>query len=91
MSERETLTAEVLLGDDVAKWLETDVGRYMAAGFESEEQEALDQLATVHPWRWRKIAQLQERIRLARRFSTMAAEAIICGRQALDQLEHPQE
>lgn len=91
MSDRDTLHAEIILGDDIAKWLETDPGRYMQAGFEAYEQEALDQLAGVWPWRWKRIAQLQERIRVARKFSSLAAEAIIAGRQALQELETPPE
>ena len=75
--------------DDVR--LETDPGRYMAAGFEAYEQDAIEQLAKVWPWRWRRIAQLQERIRIARRFSSLAAEAIIAGRQAIQELETPPE
>lgn len=91
MSDRDTLQAEVVLGDDIAKWLETNPGRYMAAGFEAYERDAMDRLANVSPWRWMKIAQLQERIRLARRFSSIAAEAIIAGRQAMQELETPPE
>lgn len=91
MSDVQTLQAEVVLGDDVEKWLQTDPGRYMAAGFVSYEQDALDALAKVLPWRWRRIAQLQERIRLARKFSSLAAEAIIAGRQAIEQLQTPDE
>lgn len=91
VSDRQTLHAEIVLGDDIAKWLETDAGRYMAAGFEAYEHEALEQLARIWPWRWKRIAQLQERIRIARRFSSLAAEAIIAGRQALQELETPPE
>lgn len=91
MSDRDTLQAEVVLGDDIAKWLETSAGRYMAAGFEAYERDAMDRLASISPWRWMRIAQLQERIRLARRFSSIAGEAIIAGRQALQELETPPE
>lgn len=87
MSDRRTLEAEVLLGDDMAKWLESDHGQYMVAGFEAYEQDAIEALTKVWPWRWRRIAQLQERIRLARRFSQIAAEAVISGRQALEHLQ----
>lgn len=86
-----TLEAEVLLGDDMEKWLQSDHGRYMLAGFEAYEQDALEALARVSPWRWRRVAQLQERVRLARRFQEIASEAIVGGRQALAQIEQPQE
>lgn len=81
------LYAEAILGKDVEEWLSTDVGRYMVAGFEEDEKEALEALAKVFPWRWRKIMQLQERVRLTRKFKSLAAEMITTGRQALQQLE----
>lgn len=87
MSDLRTLYAEAILGKDVEEWLKSDVGRYMVAGFEADEREAMDTLAKVHPWRWRKITQLQERIRMARTFRSLAAEMIITGKQALQQLE----
>lgn len=83
MTDRRTLEAEIVLGDDMEKWLQSDQGRYMVAGFESYEAEAVEALTKVWPWRWRRIAQLQERIRLARRFSQIAAEAVVNGQQAL--------
>lgn len=83
----QTLYAEAVLGKDVEEWLKSDVGRYMLAGFEEDEQEAIDALSKVWPWRWRRIIQLQERIRTARKFKSLAAEMIHTGRQALQQLE----
>ena len=87
MTERSTLEAEVVLGDDMDKWLQSDHGRYMVAGFDAYEQQALEQLTRIWPWRWRRIAQLQERIRLARRFSQIAAEAVLNGQQAMQNLQ----
>lgn len=86
MTDRSTLEGEVVLGDDMAKWLESNQGQYMVAGFAAYEQEALDALTRVWPWRWRRIAQLQERIRLARHFSQIAAQAVVTGQQALQHL-----
>jgi hypothetical protein len=83
----QTLYAEAILGKDMEEWLKSDVGRYMLEGFEEYEREALEDLAKVHPWRRRKIVQLQERIRMARKFKSLAAEMIHTGRQALQQLE----
>lgn len=91
MSHQDLLTAEILLGDDFQKWLESDVGKYMVAGFEAYEREAQEKLVSIWPWRWRRIAQLQERVRLARKFQAIAAQAIIAGRQALQDLETPPE
>jgi hypothetical protein len=83
----QTLYAEAILGKDVEEWLKSDTGRYMVAGFEEDEKEAMDALAKVHPWRWKRIIQLQERIRMARKFKSLAAEMIVTGKQALQQLE----
>lgn len=83
----QTLYAEAILGKDVEEWLKSDVGRYMLAGFEEYENEALEELSSVSPWRRRKILQLQERIAMARKFKSLAAEMIHTGRQALQQLE----
>lgn len=83
----QTLYAEAILGKDVEEWLKSDVGRYMLAGFEEYENEALEALSKVHPWRRQRIVQLQERIRLARTFKSLAAEMIHTGKQALQQLE----
>ena len=81
------LYAEAILGKDVEEWLQSDVGRYALAGVEREEQEALEALAKVWPWRWRRIMQLQERLRRCRQFKCWMAEMITTGRQALQQLE----
>jgi hypothetical protein len=83
----QTLYAEAILGKDMEEWLKSDVGRFMLAGFEEDEQEAIDALSRVWPWRWRRIIQLQERIRTARKFKGLAAEMIVTGKQALQQLE----
>jgi hypothetical protein len=81
------LYAEAILGKDVEEWLKSDVGRYMLAGFEEEEREALESLSKIFPWRWRRIMQLQERVRLVRKFKSLAGEMIMTGRQALQTLD----
>lgn len=91
MSDSETLKAEVALGQEFEKWLASDVGQYMVAGFEHDKEEAQTALAKVWPWRKWRIVQLQERIRLANKFESLVAQAIIAGRQAQEDLETPPE
>lgn len=83
--------AEILLGDDVEKFLQSDVGRYLIAGIEEYEKEATEDLLKVWPWRRARIAQLQERVRLSRRVVSLLGEAIVAGKQALEQVIAPTE
>ena len=83
----QTMYAEAILGKDAEEFLNTDLGRYMMARAEEEEREALEALATVWPWRRRRISDLQARLWRARSFKGWLAEMITSGRQALQQLE----
>lgn len=85
------LYAEAILGKDAEEFLKTDLGRYMLARAEEEEREALDALATVFPWRRRKIQQLQSQLWRARSFTGWLGEMIISGKQALQQLESTED
>jgi len=87
----QALYAEAILGKDAEEFLKTDLGRYMLARAEEEEREALDALANVSPWRRRRIQQLQAQLWRARSFTGWLAEMITAGRQALQQLETPED
>jgi len=87
----QALYAEAVLGKDAEQFLSTDLGRYMIARAEEEEREALDGLATVWPWRRRRIQQLQAQLWRARSVQGWLAEMITAGRQALQQLEASEE
>lgn len=87
----QTLFAEAILGKDAEEFLASDIGRYLVARAEEEEREALDALATVWPWRRRRIAQLQTRLWRARSVKGWLAELITTGHQALQQLENLQD
>ncbi len=82
-----TLFAEAALGRDAEEFLSGDLGRYMLSRADEEEREALDELATVWPWRRGRIAQLQLKIKNARAFRNYLADLVITGKQALDTLE----
>lgn len=83
----QALYAEAILGKDAEVFLSGDLGRYLLARAEEEENEALEELATVSAWRRRKIQQLQAKLWRARSFKDWLSEMIVTGRQALQQLE----
>ena len=83
----QALYAEAILGKDAEEFLKTDLGRYMLARVEEEENEALEGLASVFPWRRRRIQQLQAQLWRARSFRGWLGEIIIASKQALQQLE----
>lgn len=87
----QTLFAEVMLGKDAEEFLNTDLGRFLLARVEEEESQALEALATVWPWRRRRIAELQTQLWRARSFKRWLADLITAGRQSLAQLETPPE
>lgn len=88
MSEDTLLYAEAILGKDAEEWLNTDLGRYVVGRIEQDEQEALEALATVLPWRRRKMQELQNRVWRARQLKGYLTELLVTGRQALSQLEN---
>jgi hypothetical protein len=85
--EREVLYAEAVLGRDAEEFLAGDLGRYMVGRAQMEEREAVEALATVWPWRRRRIQQLQNQLWRARSFRAWLAELVNSGHQAEDQLE----
>lgn len=83
----QALYAEAILGRDAEEFLSTDLGRYMLARAEEEETEALEALASISPWRRRRIQQLQTQLWRARSFKGWLGEMIVAGKQALQQLD----
>lgn len=83
----QTLLAEAMLGQDAEEFIQSDLGRYVLARAEEEEQAAQEILAKVSPWRRRRITQLQDQIWRARSFKSWLAELVFSGKQALQQLE----
>lgn len=86
----QTFYAEAILGKDAEEFLASDIGRIMLARAEEIEQEAIEQLSHISPWRRRRIAQLQAEIWKARSFKQFLTELVITGRQALQHLENPE-
>lgn len=76
------LMAEAVLGRDAEEFLNTELGRYMLGCCEQEIDEAQDQLSRVHPWRKRRIQELQNKVWRARSVKGWLAEIISNGKAA---------
>jgi hypothetical protein len=76
------LLAQTELGMEAEEFLKSDVGRYLLGRARQEGAHAAGDLATVFPWRKRKIQQLQNRIAWANSFESWIRELINTGRSA---------
>jgi len=81
------LFAEAMIGRDAEEFLKSDIGNYLLGCADQEIDEAMHELKNVHPWRTRKIKELQNKIWRAESFKQWLAELIIRGQQALQNLE----
>ena len=84
------LLAETDLGEDVAQFLQSDLGRYMIGRVNIEISEFNGKLKTTFPLRWRKVMRLQNEIWKRERFKVYLLEAIQSGRSALAELSQRQ-
>lgn len=87
MSSEQELYAEAALGRQVEGFFQGDLGRYLLGCADQEIESAMDELKHVHPWRSRKIRDLQNKIYRAESFKVWLSELIIRGQQALATLE----
>jgi hypothetical protein len=85
------LYAEAVLGQDAEEFIASELGRFIVGRAEQEVAEAMEQLKTCHPWRTRKIKDLQNQIWRAESVQNWLAELVVRGRQALSQLEEPED
>lgn len=83
----EELLASAVLGRDAEEFLASELGRYLVGRAEQDAAEAMDQLKRVHPWRRRKIQELQNTIRRSDSVRAWLAELVIDGRSAIAALE----
>lgn len=91
MKEIDEIKESAIFGERVKMFLESDVGQYVLGQLESEMEEQIDKLKTVHPWRWRRISQLQAKIEVYENFKFWLANAIIDGQQAMKILQGDEE
>ncbi len=81
------LLAEAMLGEDALAFSRSDIGRYLIGRANQEIKVATDALKTVHPWRYRRVGYLQNKIAVAERVKSWLLEAIVSGRTAISEVE----
>lgn len=79
------------LGADAKDWLASPLGRLVLTYAREEAREALSKLRTVHPWRRRRIMELQNAVWRAEAFESWLRGAIAVGEQALAEYDRRQE
>ena len=85
------LYAEAILGKDAEEFVESELGRFIIGRAEQEIEDAVNELKKCYPWRTRKIRELQNRIWRAESVQNWLAELVVRGRQALNQLDEPED
>ena len=91
MNEADEVKERAIFGERVKMFFESDVGQYVLGQLETELDECTDKLKTVHPWRWRRISQLQSKIAVYQDFKQWMANAIMDGQQAMRILQGEEE
>jgi hypothetical protein len=83
----ETRLAEAVLGRQVEEFIASDIGKVLIGMAEQDARVAMSELKKVHPWRWRKIRDLQNRILQAERFEGWLLDLVHTGRISTKTLE----
>jgi hypothetical protein len=89
--ETRTLYAEVVLGQDVDEFFKSDIGRYVIGRSLEVVQECTEKLKTVRPDYKNKVKDLQNRIFQAEAALKWLNEALIIGRESLEQLNEMED
>lgn len=79
-----------VFGKQVEDFLSGDIGRYLVSKCEAESDEATSLLKVVHPWRTRRVRELQNRIMVSEAILRWLANAIEEGHAAVEQLKGEQ-
>lgn len=93
-----SLKAEKELGEEIAKFLQTDIGKYLDGCTSQDIESAKDDLLELDPHKYTSLTELQnamagiqKRARTAESLRQYLSEAILNGNQAEHQLEHEGE
>lgn len=79
------------LGEDAKEFLDSPLGRLVLTQAREEAREALSKLRTVHPWRRRRITELQNAVWRAESFEAWLRGVIARGEQALVEYDRRSE
>lgn len=89
--ESRSLWAEAQLGEEARDFFNSDLGRYMVGCAKQDLEAAHSKLAKTLPFRWRRIQELQNEIRMPSMFLLYLRDLIIRGKAADLQLEERDE
>ena len=81
------LAVEFDMGEQAGEFIHSDLGRYMVGCAHQDLQDAHRKLAKTLPFRWRRIQELQNDIRVAERFLLYMRDLVIRGAAAGKALE----
>ena len=85
------LHLEYDMGEQAAEFVYSDIGRYMIGAAKQDMQEAHMKLSRTLPFRWRRVQQLQNEIRVGEKFLLYLRDLIIRGTAAGKALEERDE
>lgn len=80
------LEDDLMLSNEVKKFLESPVGKYIRSCIEADKKSVKEELTKVDAWDLRTIAGLQDKYKLVCTIETYLAKALIAGNQASQQL-----
>ena len=86
--DKKELYAEVILGQDAQEFWKSDIGRYVTMRSKEEIDTIIDEIKTVKP---EGLAALQMKWEIAEKALLWLRDAIVAGRQALNQLNDLQD
>ena len=84
----EEMLAEAVLGRDAEELIASELGQTLVGMAQQEADEATYKLQRTHPWRTRRIRELQNEIWRAQSFQAWLVELVERGQQAKQQLEN---
>ena len=85
--EERQLYAEAVLGKDAEQFFKTELGQYVLGRSMQDSEEVTAELKVTPPEDTNKVRELQNLIQVCEKTLVWLNEAIIEGRQALEQLE----
>lgn len=86
-----SLHAEFDMGEQAEEFFHSDIGRYMVGAAQQDIHDAHAKLGKTLPFRWRRIQQLQNDIRVGEMFVLYLRDLIIRGKAAEQALEQRDE
>lgn len=80
-----------MFGQDVKRFLQTEIGSYLVKKADTESQAALRDLREVDPFDGPKVSACQMRVKVAEAVIVWLGDAIVHGEEAIELLKQEQE